>query len=307
MDIYYKIVIGLLLIIAAVLFIRVIQYKRQMRIFADKLKARLDGGVDQDIHVEYFDRDILRLANALNDYSDQIKEKKLAVEKDRARLKSVIAGISHDFRTPLTAAKGYMQLMKKGGHIIGKDQEYLDIALAKTDYLRVLSDAFFEVSSAEVKDDDIDTADVDVAALLTSQAFEQYDWVKESGVNVTFDIPEQPVIVRSNENMLSRIFANFFSNARKYAKNRISVRLVCEDDRVKVIFENDIDSDNEIDVDTIFDAFCRGKSRPKEGAGLGLYIVRYLADKLGHEVSAEAQEGVFVINISMVAEQNYKE
>lgn len=307
MDIYYKIVIGLLLIIAAVLFIRVIQYKRQMRIFADKLKARLDGGVDQDIHVEYFDRDILRLANALNDYSDQIKEKKLAVEKDRARLKSVIAGISHDFRTPLTAAKGYMQLMKKGGHIIGKDQEYLDIALAKTDYLRVLSDAFFEVSSAEVKDDDIDTADVDVAALLTSQAFEQYDWVKESGVNVTFDIPEQPVIVRSNENMLSRIFANFFSNARKYAKNRISVRLVCEDDRVKVIFENDMDSDNEIDVDTIFDAFCRGKSRQKEGAGLGLYIVRCLADKLGHEVSAETQEGVFVINISMVAEQNYKE
>ena len=89
------------------------QYKRQMRIFADKLKARLDGGVDQDIHVEYFDRDILRLANALNDYSYQIKEKNLAVEKDRARLKNVIAGISHDFRTPLTAAKGYMQLMKR--------------------------------------------------------------------------------------------------------------------------------------------------------------------------------------------------
>lgn len=307
MDIYYKIVIGLLLIIVAVLFIRVMQYKRQMRIFADKLKARLDGGVDQDIHVEYFDRDILRLANALNDYSDQIKEKKLVVEKDRARLKSVIAGISHDFRTPLTAAKGYMQLMKKGRHVTGKDQEYLDIALAKTDYLRVLSDAFFEVSSAEAKDDEIETADVDVAALLTSQAFEQYDWVKESGVNVTFDIPEQSVTVRSNVTMLSRIFANFFSNARKYAKSRISVRLVCEDGRVEVIFENDIDSDDEIGVDTIFDAFCRGKSRQKEGAGLGLYIVRCLADKLGHEVSAETQAGVFTINISMVAEQNYKE
>lgn len=304
MDIYYKIVIGLLLIIVAVFFIRVMQYKRQMRIFADKLKARLDGGVDQDIHVEYFDRDILRLANALNDYSDQIKEKNLAVEKDRARLKSVIAGISHDFRTPLTAAKGYMQLMKKGGHVIGKDQEYLDIALAKTDYLRVLSDAFFEVSSAEAKDDEIETADVDVAALLTSQAFEQYDWVKESGVNVTFDIPEQSVTVRSNETMLSRIFANFFSNARKYAKSRMAVRLVCEDGRVEVIFENDIDLDDEIDVDTIFDAFCRGKSRQKEGAGLGLYIVRCLADKLGHEVSAEVAGEVFTIYISMSTDRD---
>ena len=39
-------------------------------------------------------------------------------------------------------------------------------------------------------------------------------------------------------------------------------------------------------MDTIFDAFCRGKSRQKEGAGLGLYIVRCLADKLGHEEAA---------------------
>ena len=76
---------------------------------------------------------------------------------------------------------------------------------------------------------------------------------------------------------------------------------------MEVIFENDIDSDDEIDVDMIFDAFCRGKSRQKEGAGLGLYIVRCLADKLGHEVSAEVQDGGFAINISMVAEQNYKE
>ena len=38
MDIYYKIVIGLLLIIVAVLFIRVMQYKRQMRIFADEME-----------------------------------------------------------------------------------------------------------------------------------------------------------------------------------------------------------------------------------------------------------------------------
>ena len=65
---------------------------------------------------------------------------------------------------------------------------------------------------------------------------------------------------------------------------------------------SDIDSDNEIDVDTIFDAFCRGKSRQKEGAGLGLYIVRCLADKLGHEMSAEVVDGIFTINISMLTD-----
>lgn len=67
---------------------------------------------------------------------------------------------------------------------------------------------------------------------------------------------------------------------------------------------SDIDSDNEIDVDTIFDAFCCGKSRQKEGAGLGLYIVRCLADKLGHEVSAEVDDGIFTINISMLTDRD---
>lgn len=67
---------------------------------------------------------------------------------------------------------------------------------------------------------------------------------------------------------------------------------------------SDIDSDNEIDVDTIFDAFCRGKSRQKEGAGLGLYIVRCLADKLGHEVSEEVVDGIFTINISMLTDRD---
>ncbi len=113
MDKWYIAISGLLLLLAAVLFIRLVQYKRQMRIFAAKLQKRLHGGVDQEIHVEYFDRDIVALAKALNDYSDQIKERNRALEHDRTRLKNVIAGISHDFRTPLTAVKGYLQLMKK--------------------------------------------------------------------------------------------------------------------------------------------------------------------------------------------------
>lgn len=57
-------------------------------------------------------------------------------------------------------------------------------------------------------------------------------------------------------------------------------------------------------MDMIFDAFCRGKSRQNEGAGLGLYIVRCLADKLGHEVSAEVAGEVFTINISMSTDRD---
>lgn len=292
---WYIVISGLLLLLAAVLFIRLIQYKRQMRIFADKLQKRLHGGVDQEIHVEYFDRDIVALAKALNDYSDQIKERNRALEQDRTRLKNVIAGISHDFRTPLTAAKGYLQLMKKGGRIDDRDMEYLDIAIAKTEYLRVLSDAFFEVSYAEARDESVDIRNIDVARILTALVLEQYEWIQKSGIQATFDIPESAVWVQSNEEVLNRIFTNFFSNARKYVDTRISVCLKQDADGVSITFMNDIEADNEIDINHVFDAFYRGNSRQKEGAGLGLYVVKCLADKLGHIVSAEVKDKQFSI------------
>lgn len=203
MDKWYIIISGLLLLLAAVLFIRLIQYKRQMRIFAAKLQKRLHGGVDQEIHVEYFDRDIVALAKALNDYSDQIKER--------------------------------------------------------------------------------------------NRALEQYEWIQESGIQAAFDIPESVVWVQSNEKVLNRIFTNFFSNARKYADTRISVCLQQDADGVSITFTNDIEADNEIDIDHVFDAFYRGNSRREEGAGLGLYVVKCLTDKLGHVVSAEVKDKQFSV------------
>lgn len=297
MNKYLLIISGLLLLLAAVLFVRILQYKRQMRIFAEKLNRRLKEEVDQSIHVEYFDKDILALANALNHYSDNIREKNLELERDRTRLKNVIAGISHDFRTPLTSAKGYLQLMKKSGNISGKDAEYLDIALSKTDYLRVLSDAFFEVSSADAKDDEIEIAELDVTRLLTSLCLEQYEWIRESGIKVSFDIPETELMVKSNETMLGRIFSNFFSNARKYASTFLNVRLMETDRGIIVEFENDAEQIEDVDVSLVFDAFYRGASRSKEGAGLGLYIVKSLADKLGHEVDARVSGSRFAIRL----------
>ena len=92
-----------------------------------------------------------------------------------------------------------------------------------------------------------------------------------------------------------RIFTNFFSNARKYADTRISVCLEQDTDGVSITFTNDIEADNEIDIDHVFDAFYRGNSCREEGAGLGLYVVKCLADKLGHVVSAEVKDKQFSV------------
>lgn len=294
-------IMGLLLLLAAILFVRLCQFKRQMRLFAARLRRRKEQDVNQVVTVEYFDRDVEGLAVALNEYTDVLKERLSGLEGDRQHLKNVIAGISHDFRTPLTAAKGYLQLIQKSGRLDEKNREYLDIAMDKTDYLKVLSDAFFEVSSLEAGEDAEPEA-VNLTKLLSELCLGQYQWIRERGIRAAFDIPEQDVIVRSNAVMLNRILGNFFSNARKYSASYLKVTLAGEGDAVLVCVENDVEPGRNTDVTRVFEAFYRDAPRHQEGAGLGLYVVKRLAGRLGHRVWAEAGEDSFRVCLQVRAE-----
>ncbi len=295
---------GLLLMLAAVLLVRLYQYKRQLRSFIKRINERKSANMNQPVTVEYFDKDILALADALNEYTDMVKKQMLNLEQDRRQLKNVIAGISHDFRTPLTAAKGYMQMIDKNGVLDERNQEYLAIAMDKTEYLKTLSDAFFEVSAIEANTEQVIMEPVHMTNFLSEQIMSQYDWIKESGLDAVFHVPEQDIVVISNMQFLGRIFENLFSNARKYAVSKLSLTMKVEEKRVMISMKNDMMHSDDFDAQRVFEAFYREASRHSEGTGLGLYVVKCLADKLGHKVWAESDGEMFEIYIECEREKN---
>lgn len=208
-----------------ILAVRLHQYKRQIKIFAEKTGARVEFDMNAPVSVDYFSKEITDLANALNAYTDKAKKYNLDLVKEQQRLKNVMAGISHDFRTPLTAARGYLQLLDKKGAIGTDERKYYNIIIEKMDYLAMLSDAFFSVSKIEAGGEDIELHRVNITNLLTETLLGQYPWIEENGIRLTADIPEQDIYVMSNEDCLMRIFNNIFSNARKYAETSLSISL----------------------------------------------------------------------------------
>lgn len=292
-----------------ILAVRLHQYKRQIKIFAEKTGARVEFDMNAPVSVDYFSKEIIDLANALNAYTDKAKKYNLDLAKEQQRLKNVMAGISHDFRTPLTAARGYLQLLDKKGAIGEGERKYYDIIIDKMDYLAMLSDAFFSVSKIEAGGEDIELRRVDITNLLTETLLDQYPWIEENGIRLTADIPEQDIYVMSNEDCLMRIFNNIFSNARKYAETSLSISLKQADPEDEnntsdknnkyykndyiLTFENDMELRDEVDSGRVLEAFYRGSSRTSEGSGLGLYIVDQLATRMNHKVEVEINKNIF--------------
>lgn len=292
----FGIVVCILSLIIVWLCLRLVQYKKQVRQFIKSTKRRNERDMCAPITVDTFQSDFVELANALNAYTDKQKELELELAKDRERLNYVIAGISHDFRTPLTAAIGYMQMVDKSGDLQEKSQEYLDVAMERTLFLKGLSDAFFEISTMEASQETVQFTTVNLQKLLQDVMLEQFEWISEGGYQTNFQIPERDVFILGNEQYVKRILDNLFSNMQKYAISNIGVSLFADDGKAVLKVENDIE-ECDIDCTRVFEPFYRGESRSKSGSGLGLYVVKCLAEKMGMQVVASIEEKCFCISI----------
>lgn len=277
--------------------IRLIQLKRQIKKFAKTVRQLNKPDYNKPISVEIFHKDIIELANALNGQIEMRKELSAQYENSKKQIKYVIAGISHDFRTPLTAIKGYMQMIEKSDNLSETDREYLSIAIEKTSYLKSLSDDFFEISALEVNEDEVEMSPVNLNNVLSEIILEQYDWITAGDYKSEFRLPDEDIIINTNEHYLKRIINNLFSNARKYAVSYLGLKVFQDKNKIVITVENDMESIDDINIERIFEPFYRGNARSNNGSGLGLYVVKCLAGKLGFKVETECREGIFLIKI----------
>lgn len=289
--------LGILVLLLIIFVVRFFQYKMQIRKFTEAVSECVKTEYEKPVTVDYFDRDILALANALNAYTDLQKEHFLEYEENRRNLNNIIAGISHDFRTPLTAAKGYLQMIEKGDPLSKEQEEYLEIALKKVEDLKQLSDDFFVFSKMQTNEAESEQTEINVNNLLSEVLLEQYEWIEKRGLGTEFFISEKDIIITADIHELKRVFDNLFSNAKKYAVSNLKVMLTEENGKLLFEMQNDFKDGDNLDVNHIFESFYRGAARQQEGTGLGLYVVRNLAEQMGCDVSAECRNGIFVVKI----------
>ncbi len=284
--------------VSAVLLLKYVSLKRNIRHFLQELEKLKDSNYRQPVKITDFDNDIAELAVKVNEHTDIQRQLEKEYEQSRKQLGAVISGISHDFRTPLTASLGYLQMIEKSGELSEKNGEYLSIVMQKNKYLKELSDEFFELTKIENNSDELNIENINLSNILTETVLEQHSWISERNIAADFDI-DDGIIVQTDQHCLSRILNNLMSNAQKYTADSFEAALKTENGRVVLRVCNTLSDCSSVNIERVFEPFYRMEARTTGGSGLGLYVVKILCEKLGWNVSAAINDNVFSVKIIM--------
>ena len=296
MEYILWILVSVLLIIVIALIFRIRIYKKQLLSFTEQIHNLRTEKRDGLLSVDSFDKDYIDLAKELQQYVDEGQELKEQSEKDRQSVKHMVAGISHDFRTPLTVAMGYIQLAEKDEGLSEETEKNLKKAYDKTKYLKELSDEFFALSIMENRSEE-ELSEISFKRLLENITLEQYEWTVKANMKFVADITEDPCMIRAAEVDMTRLLLNLYSNAKKYAKGSIGVCLNKDESNLTLIIENDLDEKAVIDERRVFEPFHREYVGEQGGNGLGLYITKRIVENYNGKIMAEKRDNSFSIKV----------
>lgn len=235
-----------------------------------------------------------------NDMQESIlaeQEKNRKYEKART---DMIAGISHDLRTPLTAMRGTVKGLMDGVASTPEQQKkFLQAAYRRTGDMDMLLNQLLYLSRMETGNMPISMQTIEIGAFLKSYVRGKQEVIETGKEEITADMKEITAGVLIDPEQFQRVLDNLVENSRKYSETiplRMKIKLEKTPKGVSICFQDNGVGVPEEKLPYIFEEFYRGdESRnKKEGNGLGLYIVKYLMEAMGGSVRAENADGLAV-------------
>lgn len=223
-----------------------------------------------------------------------------AVTSERFRV-DLIANVSHDLRTPLTAILGYSELLENQP-LTPTGREQLDQLSQKAGYMQELVESLFELTKVSSGMAEPKWESIDLVRLLEQTIGFYDDALKKAGLVVKRAYLEDHISIHSDGGRLHQIFANLLGNAIKYALpgTRIYLTLVKVPEGWQVRLLNTASYEMDFDPEEIVQRFARGdKARSTKGSGLGLAIAQTYTESLGGQFSVEVDGDQFCAFVTL--------
>ncbi len=250
-------------------------------------------------HKNAYFNDFIWSLDMLREQLNHQKEKNTELEKQR---KTLVAGLSHDIRTPLSSVKNYTIALKEGVYESYDDKDHaLDVILEKADVIERLTKDLLESSLKDIGEIDVNAKEV--YFLNVHQQLNRIIHEKIDLLHMKYLEPKmaENLMLVVDMDRLSEVFDNIIENALKYGDMQsISVVYSTEEHFQLITISNTGSKIPETEIKHIFTSYFRGSNvSDKPGYGLGLYISKQIMKKMNGDIFARNTEaGVsFVIVI----------
>ena len=285
MIVKYLIAVLIILIVIAVLVTNRFLTKFVFRKIEKPLDILISGVHEiQDgnlaYRIRYSNKDeFLPVCQDFNQMAERLQQSIVQTEREERNRKELIAGISHDLRTPLTMMKAYAEMIRDlSGNNPVKREQHLNIIIEETDRLTQLVNDMLDLSKLESGAQKLDYSTFDIAQCM-EEIVHRYEGVSERmgyHIHLTLD---KSCMVRCDESKIDRVIGNLINNAINYTSKEDKQVFVTQRNLpqcVRIEVRDTGDGIEEDKIKLIFDKYYRSENHKREvvGTGLGLSIVK---------------------------------
>ncbi len=292
------------IIIVVLCFLFVLQ-RKEIKSISKQLARISRQDSNEMIHAEYggFSDELI---NEINVLLKEMRHSEIQYRQKSHKLDQMITNISHDLRTPLTSAMGYVNIVLNSDLPPEEEEKQLSIVEHRLQQLEELINSFFEFSMFISGERSPEREVINLTEVLQESIVHYYDDYSAQGREISLVFVgagdegqsggSSGVMVHSNRTMLMRVFDNLIGNAYKHGEGNLTVRLTCSES-ICICFENR-SRGLDVDINRIFDEFYTTDiSRTKGNTGLGLAIAKQFVQMLEGDIRAEYEEGIFRVRI----------
>ena len=250
--------------------------------------ARIRDG-DLDSPIAYRQPDEFKTAcDAVDEMAARLKASLEQQQAAQQQKQELIAGMSHDLKSPLTAIRAYTEGLLEG---VAQDeasrQRYLQTIYAKEADMETLVNRLSAFARMDVSQYPVHPEPLALRPALEAIIAE------EEGLSVTLDVPDMTVL--ADRELLGRIAVNLLDNSRKYGgRADVHVRITAEENggMATIAFTDDGAGVPPEQLPCLFDVFYRGDAaRTASGSGISLAVVKKACEEMRGSARAENAAG----------------
>ncbi|MFP3153910.1 HAMP domain-containing histidine kinase [Lachnospiraceae bacterium ZAX-1] len=246
--------------------------------------------------------ELTKVCNSFNEMQRQLKANIMKNEKYEQDRNEMLAGISHDLRTPLTSIKSYVKGLQDGvAQTPEKQRDYLDVVYRKSSEMENLLNELFLFSKLETGNMPFNFRPVFIQKYIVTLLDSQISDLEKSNSALTFTGNCPDLKTRLDSEQMTRAITNILYNSVKYNPGRhinITVTLQEHDGKIILRLQDDGIGVSDKQLSRLFDSFYRGdesRNNSSDGSGLGLAIAKNIVTAHGGSISAESYGGLAII------------